>query len=54
VLRKSSPAARRLNLVLLTLVVLWCVYWFLQALHYWEDDAWIHLEFARSVAQGKG
>ena len=21
---------------------------------YWEDDAWIHLEFARSVSQGRG
>ncbi|HEV2645112.1 MAG TPA: hypothetical protein VGU46_01975 [Acidobacteriaceae bacterium] len=32
----------------------WCVYWFVHAWHYWEDDAYIHLEFARSVAAGKG
>jgi hypothetical protein len=28
--------------------------WFVHALGYWEDDAYIHLEFARSVATGHG
>lgn len=28
--------------------------WFLVALGYWEDDAYIHLEFARSLATGHG
>jgi hypothetical protein len=28
--------------------------WFVHALGYWEDDAYIHLEFARSVAAGHG
>jgi len=31
-----------------------CVLWFVHALGYWEDDAYIHLEFARSVAAGRG
>jgi hypothetical protein len=31
-----------------------CVVWFIHALGYWEDDAWIHLEFARSLAAGHG
>lgn len=32
----------------------WCVLWFVHACGYWEDDAFIHLEFARSVAEGRG
>ena len=38
----------------LLLVLLWCIYWFVHAWHYWEDDAYIHLEFARSLAAGRG
>lgn len=53
-LRDSNSAVRRVNLLLLSAVLLWCVYWFFQARHYWEDDAWIHLEFARSIARGQG
>jgi hypothetical protein len=40
--------------ILLLLAALWCVVWFLHARGYWEDDAYIHLEFARSVAEGHG
>ena len=40
--------------LLLTVAVLWCAYWFVHAWHYWEDDAYIHLEFARSFATGRG
>lgn len=40
--------------VLLAISIAWCIYWFFHSWHYWEDDAWIHLEFARSVAAGKG
>lgn len=40
--------------LLLAASLLWCVYWFLHARGYWEDDAWIHLEFARSLAAGQG
>ena len=53
-LRNPGSAVRRLNLLLLTAALLWCAYWFFQAWHYWEDDAWIHLEFARSLARGQG
>ncbi len=42
------------TLLLLAVAVLWCAYWFARARGYWEDDAWIHLEFARSVAEGHG
>ena len=38
----------------LALCAAWCVMWFLHARGYWEDDAYIHLEFARSVAEGHG
>jgi hypothetical protein len=40
--------------VLLTLSVLWCVLWFVHSWGYWEDDSFIHLEFARSLASGHG
>lgn len=36
------------------IAALWCAYWFVHAWHYWEDDAWIHLEFARSLSRGEG
>lgn len=40
--------------LLLALSAATCVLWFVHALGYWEDDAWIHLEFARSLATGHG
>jgi hypothetical protein len=50
----ESPAPRIASTLLLILAILWCIYWFVHARHYWEDDAYIHLEFARSVATGLG
>jgi hypothetical protein len=47
----SSPIVSGL---LIAASILWCIYWFVHAWHYWEDDAWIHLEFARSLAAGRG
>ena len=49
--RSASSLATAL---LLAVAVLWCLYWFVHAWNYWEDDAYIHLEFARSVAAGRG
>ncbi len=52
-----APRAARTSTVailVLALSVLWCAVWYFHALHYWEDDAYIHLEFARSVAGGHG
>jgi hypothetical protein len=48
--------ARRIALswLLLALSAGVCVYWFLHARGYWEDDAYIHLEFARSLSRGQG
>jgi len=51
-IRSSSSAL--ITRILLLIAVLWCLYWFVHAFQYWEDDAFIHLEFARSVAAGKG
>ena len=49
---------RRLALIpstmLLIVTAVWCAYWLFHARGYWEDDAWIHLEFARSFAAGHG
>jgi hypothetical protein len=42
------------GVAILAIVTAWCVYWFVRAWPYWEDDAYIHLEFARSVAAGRG
>jgi hypothetical protein len=53
----QPSATRRTNLLLLLLLALSgaiVVAWFLAARGYWEDDAYIHLEFARSLAQGHG
>jgi hypothetical protein len=55
----ASSSARETRLpplawLLLALSAAWCVVWFVHALGYWEDDAWIHLEFARSLATGHG
>ena len=52
--RPNEKHLRYTNAALLFLSVLWCVYWFVHAWHYWEDDAFIHLEFARSVANHRG
>lgn len=43
-----------LAVVMLLVAVCWCVVWFFHARGYWEDDAYIHLEFARSLAEGHG
>ena len=61
----QTPATRResflspqtfppLTVALLALGAGICAYWFLAARGYWEDDAYIHLEFARSLATGRG
>jgi hypothetical protein len=50
----ERPAPSPARTWLLALAVLWCMYWFVHARHYWEDDAYIHLEFARSIAAGYG
>src|ERR1700733_9743522 len=53
--QESSPGPSGITkTLLLTVTVLWCLYWFVHAWNYWEDDAYIHLEFARSVAAGQG
>ena len=48
------PSMTGIARVMLLIAALWCVGWFVHSRHYWEDDAYIHLEFARSVAQGHG
>lgn len=48
--QRTSPFA----VIMLLLAACWCVLWFLHARGYWEDDAYIHLEFARSIAEGHG
>ena len=50
----SRFSANLASALLLAVAALWCVYWFVHAWHYWEDDAYIHLEFARSLAAGQG
>ena len=50
----SRSSTTLLAWLLLGLSALVCVLWFVHALGYWEDDAYIHLEFARSVATGHG
>ena len=50
----STAQARIASALLLALTLLWCLYWFVHSWHYWEDDAFIHLEFARSLAAGRG
>lgn len=35
-------------------VAFWLVFWFWHTWGYWEDDAYIHIEYARHVAQGQG
>jgi len=50
----SASKSRKLTVFVLTVTALWCAYWFMHTRGYWEDDAWIHLEYARSVAEGRG
>ncbi len=50
----QDRSARIAGTLLLALALLWCIYWFVHSWHYWEDDAYIHLEFARSLATGHG
>ncbi len=50
----QARSARIARALLLALALLWCLYWFAHSWHYWEDDAYIHLEFARSLAAGRG
>lgn len=51
----QGTVTRRLpTFVPLLLVAAWLVFWFNHAWHYWEDDAYIHLEYARSVFEGRG
>lgn len=40
--------------LLLAACLLWVGYWFLHAQHYWEDDSYIHLEYARNFFEGRG
>jgi hypothetical protein len=47
----ALPLAAVLLLVLSAAIT---VFWFFVARGYWEDDAYIHLEFARSLAAGHG
>jgi hypothetical protein len=51
---KPRTAIPPLTWLLLTLSLCIAALWFVHALGYWEDDAYIHLEFARSVASGRG
>jgi hypothetical protein len=41
-------------LLLYLFTSIWLVAWFVYGYGYWEDDAFIHLEFARSLFQGQG
>jgi len=50
----NRPTLPPLAWAILALSLAWCAVWFVHALGYWEDDAWIHLEFARSLASGHG
>lgn len=49
-----SGSSALITRILLAIAGLWCLYWFVHGWQYWEDDAYIHLEFARSVAAKKG
>src|ERR1700730_3554089 len=53
----GEQGSRRLlspTILLLTLSLIWCLLWFIHSWGYWEDDSFIHLEFARSLASGHG
>ena len=49
-----SDIAKYFIPALYALVFVWLAAWFVYGFWYWEDDAFIHLEFARSVAEGRG
>lgn len=49
--RPQSPLSRQL---LWGIAALWVIAWCWYTWGYWEDDAYIHLEYARSVAEGRG
>ena len=51
---QHRPALSVVSALLLAVSAVWCTYWFVHAWNYWEDDAYIHLEFARSVVAGRG
>lgn len=40
--------------LLLAACLLWVGYWFFHTQHYWEDDSYIHLEYARNFFEGRG
>ncbi len=50
----GQPRMPPLAVALLIFSVLWCVLWCIRSWGYWEDDSFIHLEFARSLANGHG
>ena len=51
---RSPNQSSTTAIILLAVTGAWTVLWFLHTLGYWEDDAYIHLEFARSLARGRG
>ena len=51
---RPNPTIPPLAWLLLSASLVIVLLWFLAARGYWEDDAYIHLEFARSLAAGKG
>lgn len=53
-IKPDSSAFPATAWVLLAAAGVVCFAWFLHARGYWEDDAWIHLEFARSLSRGRG
>jgi hypothetical protein len=52
--QEQPDSSNLASVLLLAASLLWCIYWFVHARGYWEDDAYIHLEFARSLAAGRG
>ena len=50
----AERTASRISQLLLAVTAAWTVLWFVHTLGYWEDDAYIHLEFARSLSRGEG
>ncbi|HTV04303.1 MAG TPA: hypothetical protein VME86_02965 [Acidobacteriaceae bacterium] len=51
---RSQASDSSISRWILLAAAIWCVCWFVHAWHYWEDDAYIHLEYARSIATGHG
>lgn len=50
----DQPRTSLARALILAAALIWCIYWFVHAWRYWEDDAYIHLEFARSLSAGRG